>query len=220
MRRFGDPSARAWLSSQYRGPLTVTAAIVCAVAMPVLVVVWLGRHIAAREYILAGLAAATIGVFALGGIAALVAYFAHWRGARSLARVLSAAHPSAFVSAARVPALDASDISPGSWRSRANVGHVGPAVLIADEHGVCLWRPSNPPAPLCTVAWAGLSRVIVAEYVEQGLAYEGIALVDETDAGAIVVQMVRFKGPLVSFPYGRRLENLALRIDNQRSPTA
>jgi hypothetical protein len=71
-------------------------------------------------------------------------------------------------------------------------------------------------SPVLEQPWALIERVVVAEYVEGGKAYDGIALKAADSHGWLVLQPVRALRLWTSFPRGERLRSLVAEVEARR----
>lgn len=202
-----------------RGHRWVARALSLAVAG--LGISWLLVDVARRALEAADPIRAAFALIGLAGLFVLafavwVGYSVYWAKARRLAAQLQKLHPTSKVIAVRLPrAIAGETIEFSTETSTMTMG-----ALVAERAGVSLWRPGTAPQLVTRLAWDAVGAVIAAEYVESGIAFEGIAVLDLNRSQAIVMQVARFVCKLAWNPDSARLSTIAAQLEASRPDLA
>ena len=158
-------------------------------------------------------------VAAIAGLVALAAWIAlHWLPKSKLLAVrialaeLTRHHPDAVVIAARFPAVPLTTVeqmwAPSSERLRAQE-----AALVADHQGLSFFSVrAGVPELLLDIPWAQVQDLTPVEFVESGIAYQGLLLSAMEPRSRLVFQPSLPALPFPTFPTGDRLRDLRDRI--------
>lgn len=152
---------------------------------------------------------------AVGGLSLLARY---WRSVRIALAELTRHHPDAVVIAARFPAVPLTAVeqmwAPSSERLRAQE-----AALVADHQGLSFFSVrAGVPELLLDIPWAQVRDLIPVEFVESGIAYQGLLLSAMEPRSRLVFQPSLPALPFPTFPMGDRLQELRDRIMRQQHP--
>lgn len=210
VRRFGDPSAPRFASGR-------TARIV---ALVIVVLVLVPSAFAAAHFLQSGDPPHRIGTqigLGFGGVLVLgliIGWWVYWWPLTRSIRSVRAREPESLVLGARVPNI-ASSVESGP--GEVATGPIGPqrVVLRVDSGGVALLTTARTIGMLRQIPWEEIGGVEPVEYVESGVAYEGLAVEGAKDRTDIVLQMVS-PGVIVRFPRGKSLAAIASDVDARR----
>ena len=216
MRRFGDPSAKVWRSPRSRLLGYVIAPLV-AIVVPLVLYGSIGHWAQKGEFLKVVFVSLALLFGLVVAVVALAIYQSGWRRATSLVRAQNADNPSAHAFVCRVPRSDTDEGRAPALNRRIRLEFAGPAVACFHSEGMSLWNASGVPVLALHLGWAEIGEVIAAEYVEGGMAFEGLAVVAPSGEEAILLQVVTPKGPFVAFTGVKSLVRLAVQIDTMRS---
>jgi len=212
-RRFGDPAARkVGLNRALTVTVVAVAAFCLAIALSALVH-WIsvgdGLHLLGS--------AIGIALAALIATGLSIAWRAYWRALGRAVRQESATHPQSLVLGARLPNL-ASELFRRTWPSGwGQVPRPQQLVLRVDSSGVALLTVGVPIAVVLKLDWDQVAGFSPVEYVEHGFAYEGLAIDGTVEGSAVLLQIIA-TSPIVRFPRGNGLAEIASRAQAERPP--
>jgi len=209
-QRYGDPGAPRLGTKPWVAPVLV-AFLILSVAIAGYSMVRLIQT-GDRQSRIGTEIAIGFSLLLLAGLA--VGWTAYWRRFRRAFRAVRREHPESLVLGARLPKLD-NDVTDSIWSPEWGPT-LTPQYLVVqiDGAGVGLWGIAQPAPRLLWLTWDEVRAFTPVEYVESRVAYDGLAI-DGPPGSAIILQVVT-PGPLVRFPRGQVLAQIAARANAQR----
>lgn len=189
--RIGSPEAPRWMCRHLEARAGVIGIVVVAISGAMLayaaVSAFTGEDLPRRVGTVGGIVVVVAGT--IGGLLAwLVVWSRHWRWTLVVCDREKGRHPDRVVLVARLPSLDLPHDSP--WHPRLNATRV---VVSVGVEGLTIFGRSSEP--LFELQPNQIREITAAEYVEEGRAYDGVALVRSDGPGGIVLQMVEVGTP-------------------------
>lgn len=185
--RIGDPLAPRWVSRgvERHSRAILAGVIVLALSVVITVGALLIRDAEPSRVWSFGIGLMVAFVIVLGGVALWSRY---WAGLGRAVADAEARRPEALVLGGRLPRLlgnTMEEIWPSSIAPLPAAQHV---LVLADVDGVRVVALGN--ALLVALGWPQVRAIEVVEYVEDGKAYDGIAIFGPTAERAIVLQPI------------------------------
>lgn len=210
--RIGDPNAPRWISRWLERHARLVRFTTFAVIL-VFCAVMVGRTI--QDGVSTRVLGMAIGIpLGLLGVAAgLVVWERYWAPLKSAYSRAKQEYPSAFAFPARLPRLSG-DRSPWSLDSPLASTLV---VIVADDRGIKLVGAGASSERTLALNWKDVISIKQVEYVENGRAYDGIAIFGPTSDRVIVTKPVSVARIGVSTPRGSELNALAAKLLSRRS---
>jgi hypothetical protein len=204
-RRIGDPAAPLWRLNRAAKPLAVIIPVFFVVTAVVSTRHWF--EVGDEPGIIGSIVGISLAILTI--VSAVVAWSIYWLALARAVRDVREHSPGSLVRGVRLPKL-AADVLAQSWPPEI-VPALAPqkVVLRVDSAGVVFFDLATPPSPILEIHWRQIRTFEAIEYVESGVAYEGLAVVGPSEESVIVLQVVELKLPLVRFPQGEALVEIA-----------
>lgn len=206
IRRYGDPAARKFRAHRRARILLV----------PIIGLVVLLAVISTAHWVLEGqssrLIANTIGIAVAICIAigALIWWKRHWAPLVQSIRHHRRSAAGQVVLGGRIPTLD-TEPSRGFGTAFSLSGRSNYVVLFSDVDGVRLRTVRRSGAEDLDIPWATIADVSRIEFVEAGVAYEGVAFSRKNDS-TVLVQVLEPGHMFVDSPTGIELNEIVRQI--------
>ena len=150
-------------------------------------------------------------------ISAFVFWVLYWLPLTRAVREVSRVKVGEWVMGGRIPRL-ADDERARAWPTQLGV-IPRPQLVVAvfTAAGTMIYDTRRHPEQIVDLSWSRVSAVVAAEYVEDGSAYDGFAIVGTSEDTAVVLQLVRASGPVVGFIVGAELQAFAATAEALRA---
>jgi hypothetical protein len=210
-RRFGDPGAPRFRIAPWSVVVVILVSAFAVSGGIALLIHSIEVH--DRVHLLGSELGIGLGAAIL--LALAIAFALYGRAVRRAVRAALEQHPSDLVIGARVPDLGNDLLSrtwPASWRPV-----LGPQQLAVriDATGVEFVSAKPAGAPLASLTWDQVTGISPCEYVEQRVAYQGLAI-EASEAGTGILLQVMKPGLIPRFVGGKALAVLAARSEAER----
>ena len=186
--RIGDPAAPRWIGRGLLGRRALVFVLLCALVVITLVYATTQAFLSGEPLRASSPFVAAIAFFVFL-LAASIVWAAVWRKSRVGLKRAASEHPTSFVTAARMPSVDLPEGA--AWLNAPPVGN-RIVILIVGE-GVLVLTGTDG-SPLLKALEPEILELEPVEYVEQGKAYDGIAIRTATAPGGVVLQPIELRG--------------------------